>query len=512
MVERPVARGRSGVVYRAVAPDGTPVALKVHDRDDDGRQEIARLAALDHPGVAGLVDHGVTDDGVVWLALRWVEGRTLAHLLAMEAPLPVDRVRRLIDELAAAIDAIHDAGIVHGDLAPSNVIVGDDDRVTLVDLGAARTLAAATSIDETTGLVIETTPRYAAPEIATGGSSSAESDVYALGLIAYEALTASFPYPDVETPIAMLGHHASSEPVPPSEHRPDLPMGAEEAVLDALAKEPIDRPARPSAFATALRRDAPARRRSRSARSGSLRGALVALAVVALIGSVALVQLRRGDAPVTASRSSSETLPDVSVSGADTIPAVTAAASVPDGSSGVSELADADGWPAGRSASAVCNLVAIPGFELTELPDTYYSGDPTNTTAIVPGAGVDATAALRVGSNGAFGIFGEIVPLGDEREFVFSAWVRQQGTPGVTAIYVDYLDADYVEITAERDTAVSAGTGVGDADGLRLSLRSAAPADAAFAVPTFFKDGTGGSLLVDEVIFGPASSCPEWAS
>ena len=499
-----MARGRSGTLYYGHAPDGGRVALKVHERADEGRREIARLAAVDHPGVVALLDHGMTDDGSVWLALPWIEGRTLAHLLADEAPLAVDRVRRLIGDLAAAVDAIHAAGLVHGDLAPSNVLIGDDDRVTLIDLGAARSLGAPGGVDETTGVQIETTPRYAAPEIAGGGAGSAASDVYALGLMAYEAATGRFAYPEVATPIAMLAHHAATEPVPPSEHRPDLPMGVEAAVLDALAKAPTDRFDRASEFAAALHRDTSVRRdRARRRSIGPLRAALVALAVLAVIGAVAVTQLRGGDAAVTASRSVSEITP--STAGDTAAPPVTPAAIE------ISEVADAGGWSAGRAAGAVCNLVAVPGFELAELPDTYYSGDPTNTTALVPGAGVDATVALRVGSNGAFGIFGEIVPIGDDREFVASAWIRLQGSPGATAFYVDYLDADYEEITAEREAAAAEGRLVGDVDGIRLSLTSVAPPDAMFAVPTFFKDGGGGSLLVDEVIFGPASTCPEWA-
>ncbi|MEO1065627.1 MAG: hypothetical protein AAFZ07_29810, partial [Actinomycetota bacterium] len=92
-----------------------------------------------------------------------------------------------------------------------------------------------------------------------------------------------------------------------------------------------------------------------------------------------------------------------------------------------------DPWAAGTAAGLPCNRLELPGFETAELGDTFYSGDPSNTTSLVPGAGVDGSAALRVGSSGAFGLYAEIVPLGESREHVFSAWIRRQGDPAPTS-------------------------------------------------------------------------------
>ncbi|MEL6985813.1 MAG: protein kinase, partial [Actinomycetota bacterium] len=128
-----VARGRSGDTYRAEAIDGAPVAIKIHDRADDGQGEIDRLARVDHPAVVALLDHGRTPDGRVWLALEWIDGPSLTDVLATSSPLTVADTRRLLGPLASAVDALHRSGIVHGDLSPNNVIVGVSGRPTLLD-------------------------------------------------------------------------------------------------------------------------------------------------------------------------------------------------------------------------------------------------------------------------------------------------------------------------------------------------------------------------------------------
>ena len=168
----------------------------------------------------------------------------------------------------------------------------------------------------------------------------------------------------------------------------------------------------------------------------------------------------------------------------------------------------AAGWEAGVAAGMACNMLEVPGFETGDVPEGFYGGDPTNTTALVDGAGVSGSTALRVGSRGEFGLAAEIVPVGSERRFVFSAWVRAQGEPETTAMYVDYLGQDYAQITHERDSVVSGST-IGDAAGSRVTITSEAPEGAAFAVPTVFKDGSAGSVLIDEVVFGPVDDCPD---
>ncbi|MEM9566374.1 MAG: serine/threonine-protein kinase, partial [Actinomycetota bacterium] len=519
-----VARGRSGQVFRARAVDGSAVAIKVHERAEDGRLEAMRLASVAHPGIAALLDHGRTGDGRMWLALPWIEGATLAHRLASGPPLPLDRARTLVADLAAAVDALHDVGLVHGDLSPDNVLLDGDGRPVLIDLAASMSVDAA-AIDRTTGLEVATTPRYAAPEVAGGQPVGPSADVYAVALIAYEAVTGAFPFPDVATPIAMLGHHAATEPVAPSEHRPSLPPAVDAALLWALAKDPADRPATAGALAAALADDRVPDRRLEPVSTERVEGRtgdrgdrptrtrprpvivwLAALAVVGLAVWAAVVAgVITGDGQTDDATVSSAAVAVPSTSGVD---AATAPAD-----DGPPATAPDPTWPAGRATGLSCNLLEVADFEAAELPGDFYRGDPTNTAARAGASGVDGTAALRVGADDAFGLYGEIVPIGTHRTFVFTAWIRHEPMTR-TALYVDYLDEDFVQLTAERDR-LDVDERHADADaaagGTRVTLESTAPDDAVYAVPTFFKDGSPGALLVDEVVFGPTSTCSDLA-
>lgn len=467
-----VARGRSGDVFRAVASDGSVVAVKVHDRPDGATLEAARLAEVRHRNIVRLVDAGTTDQRC-WLATRWVEGVTLARLLADEGPLDLDRARRLVRQMAAALDALHDVGLVHGDLSPNNVLVDPHEQVTVIDLGSAAAHGGS-AIDDTTGVELTVTPRYAAPEVAAGGRPGPASDRYALALIAYEAVTGAFPFPEVATPIAMLAHHASSVPLSAAEHRPSLPAGVDDALLEALAKDPSDRPCRATDFADRFDRDEG--RSEAATRAPGRRTRVVALCAT-VVAAAAVLGL-------------------VAASGDD-------AATLPGGDRLVG--------PAGEARAAACNLVAAPDFEDESLPDDFYGGDDTNTVVRVREGGVDDTSALRVGGVGQYGLFGEVVPVVEGSTYLFSAAVRADGDVGTAAVYVDFLNAGFEQITAERDD-VEVGRSVAGSDWTPIVVRAVAPPGAALAVPTFFKDGSDGSLLVDEVVFGDADECSDPAS
>lgn len=551
-IEDRVARGRSGHVFFGRSSSDVPVALKVHERADEGWREVDRLQRFDHLSIIQLLDWGQSAEGWVWLALPWIEGRTLAHLLADEAPLPLDRARWLVDQMAGAIDELHHGGLVHGDLSPNNVLVDADDRLHVIDLGAA-TPAAEAAVDATTGIEVATTPRYAAPEVARGRSAGPAADRYALGLIAYEAVTGTFPYPDVATPIAMLAHHASTEPVAPTEHRPDLPPAIEATLLWALAKEPEGRPTTAMHFADAFAADGvdevialgvppvdhepvpmatsvPASdldlagnargEADGPARPGGARRRWGIVGAVALAGVVAMSALGLGFLGLGQGGDDGSTDADVVAAGEQG--GVEAAGGGVDGEIAGSEIGASDDlaptalvWAAGRAAGYSCNMLAAPGFEVTPLPNDFYGGDTNNTVAGMPGIGAGGSTALRVGDDGAYGFFAEIITMGSHDEFVLSAWVGTDGEPYSTAIFVDYLDADFVLLTAVRDSLPDGNQAVAPAEGglgARVEVRSTAPEGAVYAVPTFFKDGSDGALLIDEVVFGPAATCPDLAS
>lgn len=563
-LEDRVARGRSGHVFYGRSSADAPVALKVHDRADDGWREVERLRRFDHASIIELLDWGQSPDGWVWLALPWVEGRTLAHLLAEEAPLPLDRARWLIDQLADAVDELHRGGLVHGDLSPNNMLVDDDDRLRVIDLGASMAGEGA-EVDTTTGIEVATTPRYAAPEVARGRPAGPAADRYAVGLVAYEAVTGVSPFPEVATPIAMLAHHASTAPVAPTEHRPDLPASVEATLLWALAKEPEARPATAVQFADAFAVDdlaaalalgvpplaplddgypSPGHRDLDIAESaavgsasdpepppgpGPLRRVVLAAAVLAVMlaaGGALLLGAVGGDGDETATAgvegSAVDTEDPDSPASTDAAAAVDSASreGADDGDGSEASLtADltpaAAVWPAGRAAGYSCNMLQAPGFEVTPLPNDYYGGDTANTLAAMSGIGAGGSSVLRLGDDDSYGLFAEIVAMGSHTEFVLSAWVGTDGAPFNTAVYIDYLDADFVLLTAVRDNLPADNQVVAPADGglrTRIELRSEAPEGAVYAVPTFFKDGSQGALLVDEVVFGPVATCPDLAS
>lgn len=470
-VQSLVARGRSGEIFRATGSDGQPVAVKRYGLSETGRGEAARLAQVRHDGIVALLDHGETDSGQLWIALPWIDGSTLGAFMADQAPVDLDRAQYVVEQLADAVDTLHAASIVHGDLSPNNILIDDHDRITVIDLSAS-TVADSEAVGETVGIDVNVTPRYASPEVARGDPAGPASDRYALGLITYELLTGSFPFPDVATPIAMLAHHDGTEPLAPSEHRPHLPVGVDQAILAALAKDADRRPVSATGFAAALAADRSPRRRSRtSLLAGSKRWtAGIGLLVFGTVAALSGVAWRGG--------------------GDDSDPAR---------------------WRANEAAGLSCNIVKVPGFEAAELPDDFYGGDPTNTASLVSGEGIDQSLALRVGGEDRFGLFGEVVPVIPGRGYVFSGSVRHEGDVGTAAMYVDYLNEDFQQLTAFRDF-ITDGETVGSSEGRRVTIQSNSPADAAYAVPTFFKNGSAGWLLVDEVVFGLRDACPDLTS
>ncbi len=241
-VEAEVGRGGMGVVYRAVDPGlNRPVALKVlgHHllQEDSARQrfqrEAAALANLKHPNIALVYEFGEYDEQP-YMALEWVEGRTLMELLRETGPLPPERAFRLATQLATALDDAHQRGIVHRDLKPSNILIGPNDHATLVDFGLAW-IAAAPALTQTTAFF--GTPRYTAPEHIRGEAVDGRADQYSLAIVVYEMLTGQIPF-NADTTASLLHHHLYTAPLPVTELRPTLPPEIEGALARALSKQP----------------------------------------------------------------------------------------------------------------------------------------------------------------------------------------------------------------------------------------------------------------------------------
>ncbi|WP_179787455.1 Stk1 family PASTA domain-containing Ser/Thr kinase [Actinopolymorpha rutila] len=261
-VGRRVARGGMATVYVAVDTrlDRT-VAVKilhaglVEDADFVRRfQREARSAArLSHPNVVAVFDQGA-DDGTPYLTMEYVAGRTLRDALYDEGPMPPERTLELLDQVLQALAAAHEAGIVHRDVKPENVLLGRDDHgdvVKVADFGLARAVSAATNTS-THGLLMGTVS-YLAPEQVTHGTADARADVYAAGIMTYEMLVGSKPH-EGDSPIQVAYKHVNKDVPEPSKSASDIPAFLDALVLRATARDPAVRPADARVFLRHVRR------------------------------------------------------------------------------------------------------------------------------------------------------------------------------------------------------------------------------------------------------------------
>ncbi|MFF3595070.1 protein kinase domain-containing protein [Kitasatospora indigofera] len=203
-------------------------------------RECRITAALDHPGLVTVFDAG-EDDGELHLVMQRVPGLSLADLIAEEAPFPIGHAAAVAAQLCAALAVVHAVPVVHRDIKPSNVMVREDGRVVLLDLGIATAVEADATRLTLTGVPIGS-PAYMAPEQALAATADARSDLYALGCLLHEMLCGEEPF-RAPTALGVLRRHVDEPPVPLRELRPEVPAPLEALVLDLLAKQPADRPA-----------------------------------------------------------------------------------------------------------------------------------------------------------------------------------------------------------------------------------------------------------------------------
>ena len=208
-----------GVVYWAtdLALD-RPVALKLianaHAGDAVFRRrfttESRTAASLDHPNVVPIF-HAGEHDGVLYLAMRYVEGKDLATEIRERGRLEADRAVRIVAQVASALSAAHDSGLVHRDIKPANVLLTPEDHAYLSDFGLTKR-ARGDSQDTQTGHLVGTL-NYVAPEQIRGEPVGPRSDIYALGCVLFHALTGRPPFP-MESDEAKLWAHSPSRPRP----------------------------------------------------------------------------------------------------------------------------------------------------------------------------------------------------------------------------------------------------------------------------------------------------------
>ena len=246
IIKSELGRGGMATVYHAYDPNfERDVAIKVlpaaflHDPQFRVRfeREAKMIALLEHPAIVPVYDFG-EQEGQPYIVMRYMSGGSLADRLSQGA-IPFDESSHIIARLAPALDVAHARGIIHRDIKPGNVLFDQYGNAFLSDFGIARlTQQAATTI---TGESIVGTPAYMSPEQVQGTKTiDGRSDIYAMGVLIYQMLTGHIPY-QADTPAKIMLMHIL-EPVPCiSDERADLPLGSEEIISRAMAKDPTDR-------------------------------------------------------------------------------------------------------------------------------------------------------------------------------------------------------------------------------------------------------------------------------
>lgn len=255
-----LGHGSFGFVMRARdRKDGADLAIKFYRGDALGTWEARRqflqeaelLAAIRHPNVVKVFGYGEEGEHL-FIAFECIAGRDLREWIDLEAPLPLDAVLSRLETIAQGLAAIHQQRIVHRDLKPANVMEGADGVLKIIDLGLARTtagqLGAAGDSER-----IQGTPVYMSPEQATAGKVGYASDIYALGVMAYEMLAGDPPFMD-EHPLRVLEKHVSELPESLQSRGIQIPAAAEDLIMQCLEKDPADRPKGATALVSAIRR------------------------------------------------------------------------------------------------------------------------------------------------------------------------------------------------------------------------------------------------------------------
>jgi serine/threonine-protein kinase len=273
-----VAIGGMGEVWQATdLVIGRTVALKILKDEylgDPGflerfRAEARHAALVNHEGIANVFDYG-EEDGSAYLVMELVPGEALSTMIEREHTLPVDKVLDIVAQTANALQAAHAVGLVHRDIKPGNLLITPDGRVKITDFGIARI---ADQVPLTATGQVMGTVQYLSPEQASGHPASPSTDIYSLGIVAYECLAGRRPFTGESQVAIAMAHINEQPPALPG----DIPEPVAALVMSCIAKKPADRPATAANLARA----------AQALRRGDVAAATVAVPAIAGAGTVA---------------------------------------------------------------------------------------------------------------------------------------------------------------------------------------------------------------------------------
>ena len=251
------------------------------------KREAQACSQLRSPHTVTIFDFDETDDGVLYLAMELLQGRTLQQLQAAEGPLAPDRALDIIDQIADALAEAHALGIVHRDMKPENIVIetrDGEDHAKVLDFGIAKIMEggaiqnamALTAVGQTIG-----TLEFMSPEQLQGKPLDGRSDIYALGMIAYEMLTSALPFGKTKQSGEIIQFHLKAQAPAPSTLRPDLALPAyvDRIVTSMVAKRPEDRPTDAASLRALIQNE---RSNARAPKKSSKAGKIVAVSLLVL--------------------------------------------------------------------------------------------------------------------------------------------------------------------------------------------------------------------------------------
>ncbi|MGZ8847683.1 MAG: serine/threonine protein kinase [Pyrinomonadaceae bacterium] len=255
LVEELIKRGGMGAVYRGkhilmdkrVAIKVLHPSLAVDDHVVARFSREAKAASrISHPHAVSVTDFGEAENGVVFLVMEYLDGRTLKDFIKSKGPMPIDQVSEILRQVAGALDAAHEQGVVHRDLKSDNIMISDTkggEWAKVLDFGIAKIQQpeGVRDVDITAANLVIGTPQYMSPEqCSQSGPIDARSDVYSLGIIVYEMFVGRVPFTG-ESPTVIMMKQVQDEPPSILEARPDLPPEVGKILARTLAKQPDDR-------------------------------------------------------------------------------------------------------------------------------------------------------------------------------------------------------------------------------------------------------------------------------